>query len=235
MRETTKILLTTALAGMVLASCRNPELPGEWSPDGGDFDAGADDAGPGELCPPSAPDLFNNAYSPHVGGSESIDLEVVQFSYFRCPHCADFAMYSRDLWDTKQAYQDRVRLYFHHFPFNSETGWKVHAATVAAHNQGLEHFWAMHDYIFDAAVAEDSVQRSPDDLRAFAEDVLGLDMVQYDLDVEDGSAAYGFLEWDKAQGQAAGIGGTPKVFICGELLSSWGKLDNTVDDYLGLD
>lgn len=235
MCKTTRILLLVTLCGMALAACRDPELPSEWSPDGGDFDAGVDDAGPGELCPLDAPDLFNNAYSPYMGGEESIDLEVVHFSYFRCPHCAEFAHYSRELWETHQEYRDRVRLYFHHYPFTSETAWKVHAATVAAHNQGLENFWAMHDYIYDSMVADDPVNRSPEDLRAFAEDVLGLDMVQYDLDVEEGSEVYGFLEWDKAQGQAAGVSGTPKVFICGELLSGWSKLDDTVDYYLALD
>jgi protein-disulfide isomerase len=231
----TRILPIAVLTGVALVSCRSPELPGEWSPDGGDFDGGVDDAGPGELCPSDAPDLFNNAYSPYVGGEVEIDLEVVHFSYFRCPHCADFAQYTRELWETRPEYRNRVRLYFHHFPFTSETAWKLHAATVAAHNQGLEHFWAMHDYIYDAAAADDPVQRSPEDLRAFAEDVLGLDMVQYDLDVEEGSAVWGFLEWDKAQGQAAGVTGTPKVFVCGELLSGWSKLDDTVDAYLEID
>ena len=229
----TKIMVLSVLAMLLLSSCRNPELADEWYPDGGDFDAGEDDAGPGELCPPTAPDLFNNAFSPYLGGTESVDLEVVNFSYFRCPHCADFALYSRDLWATKPEYAARVRIYFHHYPFTGETAWKLHASTVAAHNQGMEHFWAMHDYIYDSAL--DSINRSPEDLRAFAETELGLDMAQFDLDVEDGSPVYGFLEWDKAQGQAAGVGGTPKVFVCGQMLGTWGDLEETVDGYLGLD
>jgi len=226
--------MTLVLLAMTLTiSCRDPELPAEWQPDGGDFDAGEDDAGPGELCPPDSPDLFNNAYSPYLGGEESVDLEVVHFSYFRCPHCADFSAWERELWETRPEYRDRVRVYFHHFPFTGETAWKLHAATVAAYNQGMENFWAMHDYIFDGAL--DSIHYTPEDMREFAETELGLDMTQYDADVADGSAVYGFLEWDKAQGQAAGVSGTPKVFVCGEMLGSWGELEDVVDDYLALE
>jgi protein-disulfide isomerase len=234
MRKTTKTLLLLLSAALLLSSCREPVMDDStWVPDAGDFDAGEDDAGPGEICPPGSPDLFNNAYSPYKGGEVSVDLEVVNFSYFRCPHCADFADWSRELWETKPEYQERVRLYFHHYPFSGETAWKLHAATVAAQNQGMENFWAMHDYIYDSAL--ESIHRTPDDLRAFAEDELGLDMDQYDQDVADDSPVYGFLEWDKAQGQSAGVSGTPKVFICGQMLSSWGKLETTVDGYLAED
>jgi protein-disulfide isomerase len=227
--------LLFGLVALTFAGCRDPELPADWDSGAGEFDAGVDDAGPGELCPPSAPDLFNNAYSPYMGGDESVDLEVVNFSYFRCPHCADFGHFSRKLWDDHPEFRNRVRLYFHHYPFTGETAWKVHASTVAAHNQGLEHFWAMHDYISDGALADDKVLYSPADLRAYADEVLGLDMAQFDADMEDGSEVYSFLEWDKAQGQAAGVSGTPKVFICGELLSNWNNLGEEIEDYLSSD
>jgi protein-disulfide isomerase len=230
----TKIDVTLVL-GLLLAicaiGCRDPEMD-EWNPDGGPFDAGEDDAGPGELCPATAPDLFNNAYSPYIGGEETVDLEVVHFSYFRCPHCADFSELAHDVWQSNPEFMDRVRLYFHHYPFTGETAWKVHASTVAAHNQGLEHFWAMHDYIFAGALADPKVLYDPADLRDYAESTLGLNMIQFDADMEDGSATYGFLEWDKAQGQAAGVSGTPKVFICGQKLGSWSGVEDAVNSYL---
>jgi 2-hydroxychromene-2-carboxylate isomerase len=93
----------------------------------------------------------------------------------------------------------------------------------------------MHDYIYDGALADDKVLYSPADLRAYADEVLGLDMAQFDADMEDGSEVYSFLEWDKAQGQAAGVSGTPKVFICGELLSNWNNLGEEIEDYLSSD
>jgi len=225
-----KPALPVLLVLLPVSSCRRPPAAEEWTPDAGDFDAGEDDAGPGELCPPDAPDLFNNKYSPYRGGEVSVDLEVVHFSYLYCSHCAEFAEYSKELWESHQEYRDRVRIYYHHFPFSGESAWKIHASAVAAQNQGMENFWAVHDYVYDSAL--DSIKRTPEDVRAFVETELGLDMAQFDDDVADGSAIYGFIEWDKAQGQAAGVGGTPKVFVCGEMLGGWGQLEEVVDSYL---
>jgi len=226
----TRLTFLYLLLALLVCSCRQPLQADEWVPDAGDFDAGEDDAGPGELCPPESPDLFNNAYSPYLGGEVSVDLEVVHFSYLRCAHCADFAEHSRELWESDQEYRDRVRIYYHHFPFTGQTAWRLHAAAVAAQNQGMEYFWAVHDYVYDSAL--ESIQRTPADLRTFAETELGLDMEQFDVDVADGSPVYGFIEWDKAQGQAAGVAGTPKVFVCGEMLGGWGQLEEVVDAYL---
>jgi protein-disulfide isomerase len=219
-----------ALLAFGPGGCRSPGANDSWSPDGGSFDAGEDDAGPGALCPPDTPDLFHNAHSPYLGGEESVDLEVVNFSYFRCPHCASFAAYSRDLWDSNQEIRDRVRIFFHHFPFTGEEKWRVHASTVAAANQGMEHFWSMHDYLYDGLNGDPQVAYDPDELRVYAEEVLGLDMVQYDADM-DAEITWGFLEWDKAQLQALGYTSTPSVFVCGEKVG-WDDVEDVVNSYL---
>jgi hypothetical protein len=79
----TRVITILPIAALLPAmpGCRLPEA--DDMPDAGDFDAAVDDdAGPGAFCPPGAPDLFNNAYSPYMGGEESVDLEVIDFSYF---------------------------------------------------------------------------------------------------------------------------------------------------------
>ncbi|MBW2277457.1 MAG: thioredoxin domain-containing protein, partial [Deltaproteobacteria bacterium] len=117
MKTISKIVLALFVAA-ALSSCRNPPATDDFTPDGGDFDAAPDDAGPGELCPSGTPDLFNNAHSPYIGGEQSAELEVVGFSFFRCPHCANFAEWAREEWEVNDQYRDRVRLFFHHFPFS---------------------------------------------------------------------------------------------------------------------
>jgi protein-disulfide isomerase len=227
---------TLALALVVAASvagCRNPVKAEPWAPDAGEFDAAPDDAGPGELCPPDTPDLFNNAHSPYFGGEQQVELEVVNFSFFRCPHCANFAEWAREEWATNDEYRDRVRVFFHHFPFSSEIYWEIHAATVAAANQGMDNFWAMHDYLYDGMNAEPEVKYEPDELREFADQELGLDMEQYDADVVS-AVTYGYLEWDRAQLESLGYSSTPSIFVCGEKLGGWTSLDETLDSYLGL-
>jgi len=222
--------LISAVFLILMGGCRTPEeTEGEWTPDAGVFDAAVDDdAGPGSLCPEGTPDYFNNVYSPYVGGEETVELEVVAFSYFKCPHCADFAELFRGVWEDRPDFQDRVRFYFHHFPFNYETAWRIHACTVAAGNQGLDNFWAMHDYLFDGILEGD--QKSEEDLVAYADEVLNLNMTKFDADRED-PATMSYLQWDKSQAQAVGVTGTPSVFICGEKIS-WSSIEERVDEYL---
>jgi protein-disulfide isomerase len=230
--RTASTIALALLLGAVLSSCRNPSKNNPWTPpDGGDFDAAPDDAGPGELCPSDAPDLFNNAYSPYLGGEQAVDLEVVGFSFFRCPHCADFAEWARAEWATNDEYRERVRIFFHHFPFSSQVYWEIHAATVAAANQGMDNFWAMHDYLFEGV--NQDVTYEPDQLRTFADEVLGLDMQLYDYDVTS-EMTYGFLEWDRSQLEALGYSSTPSIFICGEKVSSWIATGDAIDSHLEL-
>jgi len=198
-------------------------------PDGSGFDASVDDAGPGAVCPPDTPDLFNNAYSPYMGGDVTVDLEVVDFSFFKCPHCADFAQHWEEIWANRPDFRERVRLYFHHYPFDFEAAWDTHAATVAAGNQGMEYFWQLHDYIFDG-LYNDGHQYNLDEIRTYCAEVLLLEMTQFENDLAD-PYTRDFLGWDKEQAQAAGVTGTPSVFICGEKVN-WTHLESIIDDLL---
>jgi protein-disulfide isomerase len=228
-------LITFASLALILAgatACRDPLLDGTgWQPDADPFDADVeDDAGPGALCPPGTADLFNNFYSPYAGGEDSVDLEVVNYSYFRCPHCAHFSEVWEEMFDRRADIRARVRLYFHHYPFNYESAWQLHAATVAAGNQGVENFWAVHDYIYGGMNMEEPEYYSLEEVTAFADDVLGLDMARFEDDLND-DVTYAFLQWDKAQAIAQEVTGTPSVFICGEKIS-WGSIEERIDGYL---
>ena len=232
MRFSVRSSLLAAIAAVALASpagCRF--VDDDWTmPDSGEFDAAVDDdAGPGELCPADAPDLFNNAYSPYMGGETSVDIEVVDYSYFRCPHCADFAVEWEEIFSARPDFRDRVRFYFHHYPFNTEDAWRIHAATVAAGNQGMEYFWRLHDYIFGQKVNEGHTV-TVDEAQAFCQNELGLEMSQFEADLA-ADATYAFLAWDKEQAQAIGVSSTPSVFVCGDKIS-WGNLEAVLDGYL---
>jgi protein-disulfide isomerase len=234
-RECAVILLAEKpcllLLALSVAGCRLPLMEDEqWSPDASDFDAAPDDAGPGELCPPGTENPFNNAYSYYYGGDETVDLAIVDFSYFRCPHCADFAEMSRGIWAARSDFRERVRFYFHHYPFDNQTSWQLHACAEAAGRQGMENFWAVHDFIYDGANADPQKIYSVDEVVAFVDDALNLDMDQFDADRES-DAMMSFLAWDKSQGQAVGVTGTPSVFVCGEKIG-WSSLEDVVAGYL---
>jgi protein-disulfide isomerase len=230
-RATTKILLFASAAAAFAATtgCRLPEEE-EFDPPDGGFDAGADDAGPGALCPEGTPDLFNNAYNPYKYGDVAVDLEVVDFSFFKCPHCAEFAFEWEEAWANNPEFRDRVRVYYHHFPFSYASAFEVHAASVAAANQGMDAFWQLHDYIYNGLYTY-STQYGIEEIRAYCEDVLGLEMTQFEDDLVS-TETYAFLNWDKEQAEAVGVGGTPSVFVCGEKIS-WTHLEEIVAGYLG--
>ncbi len=168
--------------------------------------------------------------SPYLGGEKSADIVVIVVSQFRCSHCAEFADLSRDLWESRDVFKKRVRLYFHHYPSNNETIRQVHSATVAAFNQGVEHFWFMQDYIWEGYNANPQRLYEQQDLVKFADEVLGLDMVMFEKDMES-TDTLGFLQWDKKQAEEAGVSGVPAVFVCGEKIS-WSAVEEEVDSFL---
>ncbi len=198
-----------------------------------DTDPEADGIGPGPLCPEGTTDLFNSTIAPFYGGEDSVDLAVYVFSYFQCPSCPAFAKKSYDAWNERPEYQSRVRLYYHHYPFGSnETseGWLQHAASVAAGAQGMDHFWAIHDRIFNVEAEDPSPPDGVKDLIDYAENDLGLDMDLFQGDLYSNDVA-NFLAWEKSQLNALDISSTPSVFICGEKIN-WGLLEYTIDSYL---
>lgn len=98
---------------------------------------------------------------------------------------------------------------FRHFPVRAKhpRAWAAACAAEAAHLQGA--FWALHDRLFARQERLDDAA-----LRAYAAE-LGLDG-----DRVIGAAAQPFgdkVEADFAAGLAAGVGGTPTVFVDGRL------------------
>jgi protein-disulfide isomerase len=214
-----------AILLLYLFGCRSPDsLPKNIPP----FDPFVDpDAGvepPGEACAADIQYDFDNNFSPYFGGEASVDSEVSHFSSFYCIHCADFAAQSRELWESRADFRARARIYFHHMNY----GYR-HRAAVAAANQGDEYFWALHDYIFDRMLAGGDPSKK--EIRTFVRDELKLDMARFDADAED-KQTYSYLLWDIDQGLAAGVVGTPTVFVCGQALPNRGYLESAVDDYL---
>ncbi len=193
-------------------------------------DAGADAGLSMGACPEGTPALFNNAHSPYLGGDDSVALEVIHFSSFHCPYCAQFADYSRALFQRRPDFQRRVRLYFHHFPYSTETTWKQHMASRAAANQGMEHFWAMHDYIYDGLRNSSEERPSSEDLVAFARDELKLDMARFNADM-DSDQTISYLKWDIDQGRSVSIVGTPTIIVCGQFVDRL-HLEQLIDLYL---
>jgi hypothetical protein len=226
------LVFCIGVAALPLAGCAsaygeggrgNEELPDDLPL----FDASVDDSGAAEpeaVCAEHAPFHFNNHFSPYLGGEESVDAAVVHFSSFYCIHCANFAAQTGHLWTERPDFASRARIYFHHADYAFR-----HRAAVAAGNQGMENFWAVHDFIYSHMMR--SINPTDQEILDFIKGSLSLDMARFNRELE-ADETYAFLVWEIEQAQAAGVDGTPTVFVCGRRLPNRNYLETELDRYL---
>ncbi len=144
------------------------------------------------------------------GNLKSPKITIVECSDFDCPFCKRGA---DTMTQVMKEYGDKVAFYFRNYPLpmhkNAEP---AHRAAIAAQNQGVDKFWAMHDLLF-----ADKSQRSPEQLKAIAEKV-GLDVAKWEKDFNDPATAQRVKD-DMAACQKMNVRGAPGFLINGRLMS----------------
>lgn len=145
-------------------------------------------------------------FGPPLGSAEA-PITIVEFSDFTCPFC-------RALRPTLEAFvttrADRVKLVYKPFPIEGHPGAPEAAEAVEwARDQGI--FWPMHDALFT------SPGHSLEQLAALARE-LGAD--PGDLrDAVQGRRHADRIRKSVSEGRAAGMKGTPTLFMNGRLLT----------------
>jgi protein-disulfide isomerase/uncharacterized membrane protein len=145
-------------------------------------------------------------------GAEKAPIQLIEFSDFECPHCAQAYVTLKDLLPR---YQSQVRFTYHHFPLSDE-------CNDAMTQRGHEH--ACHAAVAAECAAQGGKfppfanllfanQGSLDDksLRSYAKEV-GLDLDAFDKCVASPQAAERVAA-DIKEGQRAGVRSTPTFFI----------------------
>lgn len=134
------------------------------------------------------------------------DVEIVLFSDFQCPFCAQLAGPIRAI---EAAPPDGVVVHvqFRHFPLGIHPAAPLeHRAALAA---GEQHkFWEMHDLLF-----ANRQRARREDLIGYAAQ-LGLDLDTFRADL-DGDRVTQAIESDKAEGARRGVTGTPTFYVDG--------------------
>ena len=162
----------------------------------------------------------------HVRGEADAPVTIVEYGDYECPYCAAAAPVLRQLVDESGG---RVRLVFRNFPLADRHPYALTAALAAEAAAAQGSFWPMHDLLFEKQDRLTDVA-----LRAYAES-LGLDG---DRVVGESAQEFGDrVESDFAEGLAAGVEGTPTLFIDGtryagrmELGALRGAVGGGVDD-----
>jgi protein-disulfide isomerase len=142
-------------------------------------------------------------------GPAAAPVQIVEFSDFQCPFCSRVVPALHQVVDT---YKDKVRLQYRQFPLTSihPMAQKAAEASLCANEQGK--FWEMHDAMFG-----DQAGLAVDKLKDKAK-TLGLNGDQFASCLDSGKMAAA-VNTDQAAGTAAGVNGTPAIFVNGRLLS----------------
>ena len=140
----------------------------------------------------------------HVLGNPEAPVTVLEYGDYECPYCAAVAPVLRQLVAESGG---RVRLVFRNFPLADRHPYALTAALAAEAAAAQGAFWQMHALLF---ARQDRLTDAA--LRSYAEE-LGLDG-----DRVVGEAAQPFgdkIEADFAAALAAGVTGTPTLFVDG--------------------
>jgi protein-disulfide isomerase len=144
--------------------------------------------------------------SDHVLGNPDAAVTLLEYGDYECPYCAAAAPVLRQVVEESGG---GVRLVFRNFPIADRHPYALTAALAAEAAAAQGAFWQMHEVLFDRQDRLDDAA-----LRGYAAE-LGLDG---SLVVGEAAQPFGDkVEADFAAGVAAGVGGTPTVFIDGRL------------------
>jgi protein-disulfide isomerase len=153
---------------------------------------------------PAVPDVDPTMVE-HVLGDSLATMTVLEYGDYECPYCAAAAPVLRQMVDQSEG---RVRMVYRNFPLFEVHPHALTAALAAESTTASGKFWNMHYLLF-----EQQARLSDFDLRKYALHVGA------DPDLAAGEPAQRFagkVQADYAAGLAAGVAGTPTLFINGE-------------------
>ena len=135
-------------------------------------------------------------------GAADAKVQVVEFSDFQCPYCAEAANTVHKL---REQYSGRIRFVFRNYPLPFHPDARAAAqASIAAHQQGK--FWEFHDRLFANQDALGS-----DELLEHAK-AAGLDVEAF-RSAANGEVCGTKVEEDLRLGEQVHVRGTPTMFV----------------------
>lgn len=160
-----------------------------------------------------APELDRTIHKIDIGrapmrGFAEAPITVIVFSDFQCPFCKRV---EPSLQALEKEFPGKLRVVWKNFPlpFHDKARGAAQAALAAA-EQGQ--FWPMHDKLFENQRALDR-----ESLEGYAQK-LGLDLPRFRAAL-DGTGPSATIADDIKQGQAAGVVGTPTIYINGRRIA----------------
>lgn len=152
--------------------------------------------------------------SPSLGRPDA-PVTMIVFSDFQCSLCSIFHFGSQEAIIETYVKRGLVRFAFKHYPTLGEESFTAAYASECAREQGK--FWEYQDLLFEKqsqSVIENSGIFSSENLVRVAEEI-GLEKNMFEQCLSSGQYKENILR-DLEEGKAAGVQGTPTVFVNNE-------------------
>ena len=141
----------------------------------------------------------------HVQGPAAAPVTLVEYGDFECPHCGAAHPIVQEI---QQQLGSSLRFVFRQFPLTNAHPHAQHAAEASEAAGAQNHFWPMHDLLFENQDALEDV-----DLVRYAV-ALSLDANQYVEELR-GHVHAPRVRDDFMSGVRSGVNGTPTFFVNG--------------------
>lgn len=144
-----------------------------------------------------------------IRGNINAKVTLVEYSDFECPFCKSFHPITQELLKT---YGDKIRLVFRDYPlpFHANAQKEAEAGRCIAELGGNDSFWKYADKIFDRTTSN-GTGFALTDLGPLAVEV-GVNQQSFQQCLDSGKYAKNVKD-EMAEGNAAGVNGTPTSFI----------------------
>ena len=163
-------------------------------------------------------------------GTSGAPVAIVEFSDFECPYCKEEAKMLRE--KLLSTYPTQVKLYFKEYPLEAIHPWAKRAAMAArcVERQGLDAFWAYHDWIF-AQQEKITAENLREQVLDWAKGQNQIDGMKLGQCMENKETEADVAK-TVAQGLDLGVNSTPTLFVNGRRIDKameWDSLKSIID------
>ncbi len=150
----------------------------------------------------------------HLPPVDNSSVTLVEFGDFQCPACSAYYPLVKKVMEE---FNGKINFVFRNYPLPShKNATPAHQAAEAAGIQGK--FWEMHDAIYENQEEWSASTKVEDTFETYAKDS-GLDVKKYKTDVKS-EEVKNRINKDLADGNLAGITGTPTFFLNGQKIGN---------------
>ncbi len=151
-----------------------------------------------------------------VQGKADAKVTIIEFADFRCPFCEQFFSQTMPQIVTNYINTGKAKFAFRNYAFLGPGSTVAADAVECANDQGK--FWAFHDYLYKNQPPESDTSMYNTDTMTKAAVALGVDGTKFSTCLSS-KADDAKVQQDFADGQKAGVSGTPAFFINGTFIN----------------